>query len=536
VALEDVETTLTTLARHHRLLRETAAVEWPDGTIAAGFEFLHALYRDVLYQRLPAGCRAELHREVGAREEAGYGERAPEIAAELAMHFEQSGDLRRATQYREHAAHNARRRSAYQEARMHFEHALALLERQPAGRERTEREVGLRIGLGGVNMATLGWAAPEVEKAYVRARELCRELGETPRLFPALWGLWLSYWGRGRMNGAHELSDNLLALARQSGDDAMLLQAHHASWATDFARGDFEAVLEHASAGLRLHEAVRSPAMVETYGSHDAAVCAGSFGARALAVVGRTREAARTSHEAIASARALGHPFSLALAYVFAAAVDQARRDAESTREHAEAAIALAREQDFRLLHAWASAFAGWASVEQGRGEEGLSQILDAIAETRATGTEGFLSHLHVLLGEAHLRCGRVDAGLAGVEEALAIVQRTGERSCEAELHRVRGELLLATGAAGSMHEAERAFAQAIAIARRQGARLLVLRAAMSVARLWVRLGRAEEARELVDGASGQLGEPPPSSDAMETKALLGDCRRADRAPPAEPV
>jgi len=508
VALEEVETTLTAMARQHQFLRETAALEWPDGTIAAGFEFLHALYRDVLYQRLPAGRRAELHRQVGAREEAAYGERASEIAAELAMHFEQCGDLQRATRYSEHAAQNARRRGAYKEARMHFEHALALLERQPVGSERTEHEVVLRIGLGGVNLATLGWAAPEVEAAYARARALCQELGETPRLFPALWGLWLFYVGRGSLSTAHQISENLLALARESGDDALVLQAHHAAWATAFSQGNFEAALDHASAGIKLAETVRDPSMLETYGNHDTAVCARSFSALALAVIGRTREAARISREKIALAKELGHPFSLTLALVFAAAVDQIRRDAESTREQAAAAIALAREQDFRLLLGWASALAGWASVEQGRTEQGSAEIRRGIAEVRATGAEQFLPYLLGLLAEACLGPEQVDAGLRAIDEALGIVQRTGERFWETELYRLRGELLLAGGAAESVPEAERAFAQALAVGRSQGARLLVLRTAMSVRPLWDRLGRGEEARRIIDSTSREVDEP----------------------------
>jgi DNA-binding winged helix-turn-helix (wHTH) protein/predicted ATPase len=530
LALDDVEATLTGLARHHRFLREAGALEWPDGTIAARFEFLHALYREVLYQRIPAGRRAELHREVGGREEAAYGERAHEIAAELAMHFEQSGDLQRAVCYREHAAENARRRGAYKEARIHFEHALALLERQPAGRERTEREIVLRIGLGGVAMATLGWAAPEVEDAYLRARALCRELGETPRLFHALWGLWLFCWGRGPLSTAHEIAENLLAVARQGGDDVLRLQAHHASWATAFSRGDFEATLGHASAGIKLYEADRNAARAEAYGNHDAAICARYFAARALALVGRTREATRTSREAIALARDLGNPFSLALAYVFAAAVDQTRRDAESTREHAEAAMALAREQDFRLVLAWASAYAGWASLEQGLGERGRGQIRQGIAETRATGSEQFLPHFLGLLAEVELGSRRIDAGLVAIVEGLGIAQRTGERFYEAELHRLHGELLLAAGSAESVREAERAFARAIAVGRSQGARLLVLRAAMSVGRLWARLGRGEEGRQFVNSASREMDEPLASLDAMEANAFMGEPRRQSRS------
>jgi serine/threonine protein kinase/predicted ATPase len=506
VALEEVETTLTALARQHQFLRETAAPEWPDGTVAAGFEFLHALYRDVLYQRLPAGRRAELHRLVGAREETAYGERAPEIAAELAMHFEQGGDLQSASRYREHAANNARHRSAYKESRMHFAHALALLERQPVGPERNEREVVLRIGLGSVNVATLGWAAPEVETAYVRARALCQELGKTPSLFPALWGLWFFYWGRGPLSTAYELSENLLALARESGDDTLLLQAHHASWATAFGRGDFGAALDHASAGIKLYEIVRDPSMLEIYGSHDAALCARCFSARALALTGRTREAARVSREAIPSARELGHPLSLANAYIFAAEVDQTRRDAESTREHAAAAVALAREQGFPALLGWASVLAGWASAEQGRTEQGLAEIRLGITEMRATGMAQSLAHLFGLLAEGCLRGGQVDAGLAAIDEAFGIVHRIGERCYEAELHRLRGELLLAGGAAES--EAERAFARAIAVGQSQGARLFVLRAARSVAPLWDRLGRGEEARRIIDSTSLEIDEP----------------------------
>jgi predicted ATPase len=152
-----------------------------------------------------------------------------------------------------------------------------------------------------------------------------------------------------------------------------------------------------------------------------------------------------------------------------------------------------------------------------------LAHIRYAIAGTRATGTEQFLPQLHGILAEAHLRSRRVDVGLAAIDEALGIVQRTGERFHEAELHRLHGELLLAASSAESVREAERAFAEAIAVARTQGARLLVLRAAVSVGRCWGRLGRGEEARHVVDSAMREMDEPLASADAIEANALLGD-------------
>ncbi len=285
LAADDVEATLTGLERQHRFVRRR-------GT---RFEFDHVLYRDVLYDRIPSGRRAILHREVAEREEAGYGERACEIAAELAMHFERSGDVRRAGMYLQQAAENATSRSAFSEARMHFERALALIENEPASRDRTEREIRLWIGLGAAAMAARGWGTPEAERAYSRARVLCQEHGESPELFPALWGLWLFYWGRGPLAAAHELAQDLLRLARSRGDDGALLQAHHAAWATAFSRGDLHAACFHASEGIRLYDPHRHASIAATYGNHDAGVCARLFLARASALLGRTEDAIRTA-------------------------------------------------------------------------------------------------------------------------------------------------------------------------------------------------------------------------------------------------
>jgi DNA-binding winged helix-turn-helix (wHTH) protein/predicted ATPase len=521
VSLSEVEETLTPLALARRFLQRTNPIEWPDGTIASGFEFVHALYRNVLYQRIPAGRRAELHREIGTREERAYGERSAEIAAALAMHFDQGRDVKRAVVYLQQAAEIARRRSAYQEARLHFERALALVERQPVGRDRTEQELTLRIGLGSVLMAMRGWAAPEVEGAYVRAHAVSRQLGGTPRLFPALWGLWLFYWGRGPLSTAHEISAQLLALAQQAGDRTLQLQADHAAWATAFSRGAFEAVLWHATAGLNEYDAAADAALAAIYGGHDAAACARQFSARALAFVGRISEALERSHEAIRHAEALAHPFSLAIAHVFAAAVNHSRRDPTATGDHAKAAARIAQEHGFRLLRAWASVFEGWVAVEDGRREEGLRQIQHGVADALGTGSQQFVSNFFGLLAEAHLRTGHYEAGLQAIERALDVVERTGERFYEAELYRLRGELLMGAGPTALARDAEEALAQALDVARSQGATLLAVRAAISRARLWQRLGRHEEARELVQtscaGVSGALSD----ADLTDVRALL---------------
>lgn len=432
---DETEAVLTALAAAQRFVRRSGIAAWPSETVGSAFEFLHALYRDVIYDELPPGRRAELHRIVGETEEAAYGDHAPEIAAELAMHFEKSPDVGRAIVYRRHAAENARRRSALSEARMHFERALALLVTQRSSADRTEQEIGVRIGLGGVIMTAAGWGAAEAADQYSKAWDLCQQASDTPRLFPALWGLWLFYWGRGPLSKAQELAGNLLTRAQRSGDRAQILQAHHACWATAFSRGELDEVIAHVGEGLRLYDRSTDAAMAAVYGNHDAGSCARAFAARAHASRGDAESARRLSVEAVATATELGHAFSLALAHVFAAAVEQSLGEARAAGAHAAAGAAIAGQQEFRLIHAWAVVYEGWARTDAEWMEQG-------IAEARATGSHQFMEHLLALLAEVYLKTGRPELSLRALDEADAVLRHMGGSFYEAKLRRLRDELL----------------------------------------------------------------------------------------------
>jgi DNA-binding winged helix-turn-helix (wHTH) protein len=519
VPVNNVDVQLAALARRRQFVRESGQIEWPDRTISARFEFLHALYQDVLYRRVPPGRRAELHRQVGLREESAYGARAPEIAAELAMHFERCGDARRAGIYLEHAAQNARSRSAYREAQAHFERALAVLAGEPPSRERSMRELSLQIGRGAVIMAARGWSAPEAADAYSRARALSSELGDAPNLFGALWGLWLFYWGQGPLSTAHELVSELLELASRDGGDASLLQAHHAAWATSLGTGDLEGVCRHAGRGIELYRIDRHAGLAATYGSHDAGMCCRNFLSWALALRGRSADAARANEESIALSERLEHPFSMALAHFFAAAAAQTCRDTQAAKQQAAEALRIAREQDFRLVSAWALALDGWVAVEDGIAD-GIDRIDNALTEVRATGSTQFLPYFFGLKASAHLKHGQPASGQAATAEALAVVRSTGECFWESELYRLKGDLQLAAGTPHAAEEAVRAFLQALEIARRQHADLLVLRVAVSLSRLWHQLGRHAAAAELLTGSLSAIADDA-LPDVVDAKVLL---------------
>jgi predicted ATPase len=208
------------------MLREKEIEEWPDGTVSARYGFLHALYPEVLYARVAAGRRLSLHRRIGEREEAAYGNQATEIATELAVHFERCRDYRRAVRYLEQAAEKAIRRSAYREAIGHLTKGLELLKTLSDTPERAQQELTLQIALGSALMATKGQGVAEIGTVYARARELCQQVGEPSQLFTVLRGLRFFYVGRGELQTAHELAEQLLTLARSVQDRDLLLEAH----------------------------------------------------------------------------------------------------------------------------------------------------------------------------------------------------------------------------------------------------------------------------------------------------------------------
>jgi predicted ATPase/DNA-binding winged helix-turn-helix (wHTH) protein len=510
---------LASLCRQLRFIRRIAALDGSEQSASAQFEFIHVLYRDTLYQRISPIRLRDLHRTIGICEELVLGEQASSVAAELAMHFECADDIPRALFYLEKAGQNARHRSAFTEARTFFDRALKLLKRQPPGLERTERQAVLLTGLGGVIMATQGWGAREAEEAYSEAWALRQNLGETPKLFSALWGLWLFYWGRGSLDIASEAVADLLVRGRRAEDSALLLQAHHAAWATAFSRGDLEATMQHTEEGLRLYEADKHAGTASDFGNHDAGVCCRLFRARALVLLGRTDEATRACNDAIGYAQKLSHPFSEALALVFASSVDQVLRDPMSAKAHASAAAAIAREQGFKLMLAWATAFEGWAETQNGMADEGLLRIATNVSAAKAIGSNQFQPHLLGLLAEAHLTNGRNEAGLQVIDKALEAVQG-GERFYEAELRRLQGELQLAQNS-HSTSAPEQCFLLSHKIATCQKASLFAFRTAISLARLWRQLGRQNDAHRIVIEARNQISGTLPLRDLADLNSLL---------------
>ena len=438
-----IEARCANLVRRRRFLRPSGASEWPDGTVASGYNFLHALYQETLYQRVTAGRRVELHRQIGEREETAYGAQAQEIAAELAMHFERGRDYCRAVHYLVQAGQNALQRSAHQEAISLLNKGRELLTLLPDTPTRTQHELTLLVTLGSALQATQGYAAQEAAQAYSRARELCEQLGNTTQLFPVLRGLRFFYSIRGDHQTALPLGQRLLRLAHKFKKPTLLLEAHAAVVNPLFCLGKFTQARWHAEQAIDLDASHQHRSHTFLYEQDPMGLCL-IYAALSLWQLGYPDQALKRIDQAITTARELTHPFSLAFAFFGATITHIHRREWRAVQKRARSLLTLATEQGFLFLAAMATFLQGRALVEEGQTQKGLAQMQQGITALRATGMGAFLPRLLAWLAEAYLAVGRTDHGLSVLAEAIEIIAKTEDREYEAEVYRLKGELMLA--------------------------------------------------------------------------------------------
>jgi hypothetical protein len=253
VDVEIVEEQCERLARKNQFISSKGVESWPDGTIGGRYSFLHALYQNVLYERVAEARRVRLHRALGMRKEQAYGTRAREIAGELAAHFAAGRDMQRVVKYSRQAADTAVRRHAHQEATIHLSQGLGYLRLLPDTPERARQELMLQLSFGEQLTSIKGFRVEEVEQAFARALELCRRLGETPQMFRVLLGLWAFYVEREELVTARALAEQLLRLSQQVQTSALLVWANLTMGITLHFAGEQVSARRHLEECLALY-------------------------------------------------------------------------------------------------------------------------------------------------------------------------------------------------------------------------------------------------------------------------------------------
>ncbi|MSQ47217.1 MAG: adenylate/guanylate cyclase domain-containing protein [Deltaproteobacteria bacterium] len=405
--------------------------------------FKHALIQETAYQSLLKSRRQEYHQRIAQVLQTQFSDTADLQPEMVAYHYTEAGLIDQAVPYWRKAGEQELARSANTEAISHLTKGLSLLATLPKTRETAQQELLLQTSLSLALGATKGFAAPEVERSYARAHELCRELGETPQLFPVLWGLWAFYLVRAEIPTAHETSGQLLILAQSANDSTLQLEAHDALGTTLFCHGDFLTARHHFEQSIALYDVRQHRNLAFLYGGEDPGVICLAWAAVTLGTLGYVEEGGRRSDEALTLAQELAYPFSQAEAHCLVAEFHWLHRDADLVQHHAGTALSIAEEQGFPLWAALGNIFHGWACAEQGQTHTSVAQIQRGLAQWRETGARLFQPLFLYLLADAYRKQDQHHEGIQAINEALALVQETGDCFPEAELYRLKGQLTL---------------------------------------------------------------------------------------------
>jgi len=481
--------------------------------------FKHALTQEVVYSSLLLKRRKQIHEKIGRAIESLYPERLEEFYEMLADHYTAAGCHEQAIPYWQRAGQRALQRSANVEAIDHLTRGLESLENLPDTPVRTQLELDFLIVLGLAYRLTRGYTAPEAARTYARARKVCQQVGDTPKLAQVLFGLYIYHLGRAEYPTALKYGEQLLAEAQRQNDAGLMLEAHRMLGSTLYYTGEFSAARAHLEQGIALYDPQQHRSHAELFGFDPGVVCH-SIAALALSILGYPDQAQQRIQTALTLAQATSHPHSIGAALNWATELHQHCEKAQVVQEHAERSLAFSSDQGFPHWVAWATQTRGWALAIQGRNKEGIAQLHQGRDVLQDLGLEIAMSGILGNLAEAYGHAKQPEAGLQAVAEALKLMDQKGERKYEASLYRIKGQLLLGLSA-DHRTEAEACFHQSLAVARRQQAKLLELHAATSLGRLWQQQGKREQACELLAEIHGWFTEGFDTRCLKEAKALL---------------
>jgi tetratricopeptide (TPR) repeat protein len=492
----------------------------------ASYVFKHALVRDAAYDTLLKSLRRDLHRRIAETLLERFSEFAASAPELLAHHYTEAVLPAQAVRYWRLAGRSANERSAYAEAIAHFNRGLELVSSLPETPARISEALRLQIALTGPLIATKGYTAPEVERACSTARELCQQIGESPQLFAVLVTLYSVYANRGDFQKSLELAHEILRLAESKQEPLLLLWAHYCLGHILSLRGELEAGRAHTERSIMLYD-FEQP---REYGSvQDPGATGLARLAHLLYLLGYPDQALEKSLKALAHARKLSQPFTLAWVLGSEGAMHARRGEFQEAEQLWTEQVALCTEHNFPSLLASGIAGRAMAMVEQGRGQEAISRIRNSLEPFPAANATPEQLTYFLRLAYAYRRLGWSKEGLAVVVQALKLLKETSiPESADlysADLYHLKGEMLLIEDAT-NQPEAQRCFRAAIEIARSQGARSWELEATTSLARSLMHEGRRAEASTMLADIYGWFTEGFDTPALTDAKALLDELSR----------
>jgi DNA-binding SARP family transcriptional activator/predicted ATPase len=507
------------LSKLHQLVTAVGVQRWDEQQVS-NYRFRHFLFQKYLYNRLDEVERVHLHELIGNALEMLYGERSPQIALQLARHFEVSGQNLRAVKYLHVAGDQAVRLYANTEAITHYQHALDLLQLLPDSPDRIDLELRLRTALGVPLLAMRGFGDSDLEQNYNRARELTRHVALTSELFQVLSGLKSYYDLRLSLNIALDLARDMVKLSERLKDQMLQQFAYHQMSTTILYQGQLNSFLEYRRRAHELYDQELFRTIIFQLG-FDPESAGLSHAGWAYWLLGFPEQAKRNSQDALTWAKELGHPFMIAFASFFAAQLHCYLRDVAMTRTLAEETITLSRNLGMAFWLAAGESLQGWVLAKEGKIAEAIPRQEQALSTLGMIGAElGRIQHVPLVV-EMYSRVGKVEEGLTLVQEALEKVTIVGYRMVEPDLLRCKGALLLHND--NTQAEAEDCLLQSIESAQSIEAKSWELRAALSLSRLWQQQGKTGPARKLLSSIYNWFTEGFDTPDLIKARQLLNE-------------
>jgi predicted ATPase len=486
----------------------------------ANYTFKHALIQEAAYQSLLKSARQQIHKRVVQTLEGQFLETVEGQPELLAHHCAEAGMNQEAVGYLQRAGQRAVERSASREAMTHFSRALEILASVPENAERSRQEVDLLLALGAASHHATGQSSSDTERAYAQALARSRGSRDPSQLFHSLSGQAAVYRGRAQFLEDYQVCQEMLALAREHGDPTLLFHAHVTLCQSSFYLGRFFEASEHLHHQLGLYPLLPDVIPLKIPVAMDPRVLGLIFGAWALWLLGYPDQAMTRGQQCIALARQTSHAHNIAFSRLIAARLHEYRGEPDACLAHAEVVIAVASENDLPQRLGSGLFIRGSALATKGETQKGLAQMREGMALWRATGAQALHTYYRLRIAEVYGLAGDAAQGLRVIEETLMALDRYDERFCEAELYRIKGRLVLLRSAAEE-EMAEACFLKGLETARHQGAKSLELRAAMDLARLWLRQGKVKQAHDLLAPVYNWFTEGFETADLNEARALI---------------
>jgi len=500
IAEENLQRALRNLADAELLYVRGIA---PDAT----YQFKHALIRDAAYEALLKTRRKELHQLVAhtlSEKFAALEETQPEV---LARHWTEAGETDQAIAKWSKAGQAAEARNAFVEAQESYQQALTLLKLLPESPERDVSELQLTQSM--LHM-TRGWAAPETMEVAERAGILAEKGGNLRQLVGSMTSRCLHAFISADLSIAGALADQALELALRGANPTVLANLHMMQLVIRHARGDLAGAEKYFTAGLEFFD----DADFRQNPNGGAIVVFGTTSRNAW-MLGRA-DAARERIVKMMAFVNPANPHDLPWSDVFAAVVYVLTRENERAETLAARALELCEKYHFPNEAAFSRGLLGTTRAHLGRTTEGIALIREGIAALLKIGNRITVTLYINSLAAAQKLDGAIADALDTIEQALQF--NPAELVHRPETFRLRGELRLEQG------QAELAggdFYEAIALARKMGAKFYELRATMSLARLLALRGRRDEARTMLAEIYNWFTEGFDTADLKDAKVLL---------------